>query len=406
MVKLNILLVSFEFPPITAIGGIGSYMYHLSKLLHKLGHSVTVFSANPHGSEVEVQKREFCSAYLIPASNNEEFRSAALAFFHNYILYNNVDIIESPEVGACALNIKRAYPDIPLIVKLHTPGVLITKVSNYYLPLLNKFRFVAGALVRGRIDLGYWAKHDKNKLSDPEYQICEVADKILSPSRALINWAIKFWDLPASKIELILNPFSVDSDLLCLPVLKRSKTISFVGKLNVLKGLNSLTEAIPIVLKKHPEFSFNIVGRDEYVNGISMKSIIEKRLGLFANKVNFTGALPFNKIKEIYATSPICVVPSLWENYPNVVLEAMAAGCAVVASNRGGIPEIVNDHVNGLLINPRSSNDIATKINLLIDNPELTLQIATNGRNDLLKLMQPSTLSYKIERAYYNVLNT
>jgi hypothetical protein len=64
-------------------------------------------------------------------------------------------VIESPEVGACALYIKETYPSIPLVIKMHTPGVLITKISNTYQSVFTKLRYIAGAFLRGRFDLGF-----------------------------------------------------------------------------------------------------------------------------------------------------------------------------------------------------------------------------------------------------------
>lgn len=297
-------------------------------------------------------------------------------------------MIESPEVGACAIEIKRKYPRVPLIVKLHSPGVLITKISNSYQPLIQKMRFVAGALRRGRIDLGYWAHTDKNKLSDPEYQICLLADWLYSPSAALKKWVSRYWAIPLNNIKVLPNPFLIDASLYNYDSNRNTRTICFVGKLTVLKGMYALTHAIKKILLLHPDYKVIIAGRDELIpdKKQSMRSWMEEQLSAVSDRVLFTGALDRTAVNELMGNSEICIVPSLWENYPNVVLEAMAAGCAVVASDRGGIPELINDKENGLLIDALDENSIKNAIEKLINDYENRICLAAVGRSKVKSL--------------------
>jgi glycogen(starch) synthase len=397
---MYIVLVSFEFPPFTAIGGIGSYIYHLSVFLSSHGHKVTVFSANPQAKELTVIEYNYCVNYLVPSCNIYDFRNDVLSVFDSYIKTNIVDLIESPEVGACALSIKQKYPYIPLVVKMHTPGVLIVKISNTYTPLIKKLRFVFGALIKGKFDAGFWATYDKNRDLDPEYHICILANKLLSPSFALKKWAIDFWGINREKIEVVKNPFSLNHELFTLPLNNRPNIISFVGKLSVLKGMKSFTKAIPIILKKNKGYKILLVGRDEFEFGNSMKEYMLNQLGEFRSEVVFMGALDSKNLINIYASSKVCVFPSLWENYPNVVLESMAAGSAVAASKRGGIPEIIQHNVNGLLFNPLKPREIARAINELLSDEVRRLSFATVARNELIKSVNNKQYEKELLKVY------
>ena len=378
---MHILLVSYEFPPAMATGGIGSYMQHLAHLLFRKGHKVSVISATEEEEE-QVVDRGFCKNYLIPATDQRKFRELSLHLFDRYFEPTEIDLIESPEVGACALEIKQKYPQIPLIVKMHTPGVLITKISNTYQPLFTKLRYVAGALLRGRLDLGYWSRYDRNKNNDPEYIICSKADLILSPSAALKKWAITYWRLPEDRIQLLANPFAADEDLFHFPIERNSKAICFLGKLTVLKGMITFTPALKKILENNTSYHAVIIGRDESLSNdcSSMKEWMLHELGAVAERVRFTGALTSNEVKKELSQSSIVVIPSLWENYPTVVLEALAAGCAVAASNRGGIPEIIKDGVNGLLFDPQRIGSIATSMQQIISDSGNRQQLAHKGR--------------------------
>jgi glycogen(starch) synthase len=397
---MNVLLISYEFPPHNATGGIGSYMFHLAKLLSKNGHHVFVFSGNPLGIKMEKEETGYCTNFIIPSKTNEEFSKKGTGFFEDFIRENTVDVMESPEVGACALEIKKRFPQIPLIVKMHTPGVLITKISHSYQSFYDKARFVAGALLRGKKDLGYWSATDANKLHNPEYEICELADVLLTPSQALKKWAVNYWQLPESEIRVVPNPFSIDDGLFLLPVENRPKVISFVGKLSILKGMIALTEAIPVILEKNDGYTIYLVGRDETENGHSMKEYMEEKLSAYSGRILFTGSLPAYNLKEIYAQSQVCIFPSLWENYPTVILEAMASGAAVAASNAGGIPEIIENNTTGILFDPKKSRQIEQAVCLLLKNQNIRLKMAYEARKSLQNRVSDWAFEEKILEVY------
>jgi glycogen(starch) synthase len=364
---VHILLVTYEFPPFMATGGIGSYMYHLAHLMAGKGHQVTVFSATHSHSEVTILRDIGYTNYLIPAVDISDFRMETLNVYDKYVYNQQIDLIESPEVGACALLIKQTYPQIPLLVRLHTPGVVITRFSQTYVSIFSKLRFVVGALRRGKVDLGYWSKIDLNRDRDPEYQICLLADKLISPSKSLGEYISRFW-LINKKIHQIPNPFCADEDLFMFPIGNREKVICFVGKLTVLKGLFALTKALKVILKRHPDYRVVFAGRDEVVSKTipSMRAWMQSELKEVGEKVEFTGVLSRDEVKTLIGKCRICVVPSLWENYPTVILEAMAGGAAVVAANIGGIPEMVTNGETGYLIDPQKHKEIVRVLSHVI----------------------------------------
>ena len=351
-----------------AIGGIGSYMYHLTHLMVGKGHQVTVFSATHSHSEVTILRNIEYTNYLIPAVDISAFRTETLKEFDKFVQSNQIDLIESPEVGACALFIKQAFPKIPLLVRLHTPGVVITRFSQTYDSIFSKLRFVLGALRRGKFDLGYWSKIDLNRERDLEYQICLLADRLISPSKSLAEYVSRFW-LVNKKIHQIPNPFYADEDLYMFPNGNREKIICFVGKLTVLKGLFALTKALKVILKSHPDYRVVFAGRDEVVSKSipSMRAWMESELKVVGEQVEFTGVLSRDEVKSLIGRSRMCVVPSLWENYPTVILEAMAGGAVVIASKRGGIPEMVINGKTGYLIDPIKPREIVRVISRVIE---------------------------------------
>ncbi|WP_243349653.1 glycosyltransferase family 4 protein [Parabacteroides sp. FAFU027] len=396
----KIALISFEFPPEMATGGIGSYIFHLSSLLSMSGFDVHVFSATSKIENQGVVSREFCTNHLVYATTTDEFSPNVLSVFAKIHDEIGFDLMESPEVGACALKIKQNFPEIPLIVKLHSPGVLITKISRTYQPVKDKLRFVLGGLLRGRIDLGYWALTDKNRRENDEFKICQLADKLISPSMALKKWVVRYWGINSHQIEIVPNPYLLekkDQDEL----VNREKVVLFVGKLTVLKGMIGLTNSIPLIIKKNPEYRIKIVGRDEYdpYLGMSVKAYMINALEDCLDKIDFVGVLDRNSVDNLFKTATVSVFPSLWENYPTVVLEAMANGCPVVASDVGGFKEIIEDGKSGLLFNPLKSIDIAHQVNKLISNASLQATFSKNGMGNIRK-MQSDLFFNRVLSAY------
>ncbi len=385
---MRIAFITFEYPPETPAGGIGTYVFNVSRILVRAGHQVVIISSTQDKKRNGVVLTGESTNYLVYARDFMVFRKNVVEVFTKIHKEHPVDILESSEVGAPGLEIKRKFPGIPLVVKLHTPGKLITHVTNSIMPFRQKIRFVLGSIRRGKPDPGYFAMKDRKKESDQEYQICMTADILASPSSALQKWAARYWSIPMKRIIKVPNPPELAFAPLPSGDPGKENIITFVGKLSVLKGAFTLKKLIPAVLERAPAYRFVIIGRDEYVKaGIpSMKDHLIESIGDFSCNVEFTGELQRNEVDQYLAVSKICVVPSLWENYPNVILEAMMHKCAVVASNCGGIPEMISHGIDGLLERPGKPKEFAKSIIKLIRDEELMHQIARAGYDRVGKL--------------------
>jgi glycosyltransferase involved in cell wall biosynthesis len=96
--------------------------------------------------------------------------------------------------------------------------------------------------------------------------------------------------------------------------------------------------------------------------------------------VEFIDQVPQDKLVDYYQQSAVCVVPSLWENHPYAVLEAMACGKAVIASGVGGIPEIIKDKYSGILVLPGSFISLAEAIIGVLGDNGLQRMLGDNAR--------------------------
>jgi glycosyltransferase involved in cell wall biosynthesis len=104
-----------------------------------------------------------------------------------------------------------------------------------------------------------------------------------------------------------------------------------------------------------------------------------QQLGI-AERVLFEGWKNQEELRQLYAGSDLCVLSSFSEGVPVVLMEAMATGVPCVAPRITGVPELIRDGVEGLLVTPANVDDLAAAIASLIDNPELRRQMATRSR--------------------------
>jgi glycosyltransferase involved in cell wall biosynthesis len=169
------------------------------------------------------------------------------------------------------------------------------------------------------------------------------------------------------KIEVVPLPFTPSDSLLNIPIVEANygrPVICFVGKLEARKGLLILMEAIPAIIKQLPNALFRFIGEPlpSPVNGLDMKDYLLKQLPSYANHLEFKGRQPAERIPALLDDVQVCIFPSLWENFPNVCLEAMAAGKVVIGTSNGGMADMINSGRNGFLVPPKSPSAISNVV--------------------------------------------
>lgn len=158
--------------------------------------------------------------------------------------------------------------------------------------------------------------------------------------------------------------------------------ILFAGNICEAKGIMTILEAIKIVKNNLGKIKLMIAGgitdTDFYFKAI--RFIEENNLGM---SVNFLGHLSNKELKEEYQKASLFVFPSQQDVAPLAVLQAMAAGKAVIASRVGGIPYMIDDGINGVLIDKKDHVFLAEKITSLINDRELRKRLGSNARKKI-----------------------
>ena len=160
-------------------------------------------------------------------------------------------------------------------------------------------------------------------------------------------------------------------------VIKADKKVRFlfVGRLEEQKGCKYLIHATRILKAKTRDFVIIIVG-DGSQRAILDKLTEENNLGRY---VTFLGGVADKKLREMYCTSDVFILPSIWEGLPVTLLEAWSAKLPVIVTNVGAIRDICVDEMNGLVVRPKDPESIADAMLRLIEDEELRRKLAKNG---------------------------
>ena len=400
---MRVAFITYEFPPDTGKGGIGTYTLQMASLLAKYGFDVHVF-AGSFSRECSIEINNF-KVHWVKYKNQDDFCVNVLPFFRIEHVKKAFDIIESAEIHGNAREIKRAFPLIPLVIRLHAPNWLVESLKKRYIPFILKLRFLLGALRRGRWDAGYWKSYDFKK--DPDYQFTLLADSISAPSNIMRLWAVKNWKLKEDGITILPNPFTPPRALVELEInhIPIKNEILFFGRLNVLKGLVNGTLAMRKILKEFPDYWFKVIGDDGEgpTNTISMRHWMKVTLSDVKERVIFLDGVPSDQISDVISEANIALLPSLFESFSYTCAELMASGKAIVASKNTGMSDLIEHNVSGLLVDVEHEDEIYFALKELITNNDLRYNMSLKAREGIIAKFSEQNVVQQFIQFYKSV---
>lgn len=351
----TVMMLSWEFPP-RIIGGIAPHVYFLSKSLVKQGvkvHVVTCdFPDTPTYEVVDGIEVHRIDSYRNPSPDFPSWvylmninmqKEAARLMREN----GNIDIIHAHDwlVANAGIGLKHVFRK-PLLVTMHSTEI-------------------------GRRETLHSAT--EKMIHETEGWLNFEAWRVICCSYYMVYHVKTIFGLPNDKIDMIPNGVDtetydiIEDDLSAFRAkfaLPEEKIILYVGRLVYEKGIHVLINAVPKVLSK-ANAKFIIVG-----SGYMKEQLltIVRGMGL-EHKVLFQGFMDEKSLLRLQKCADVSVVPSLFEPFGIVALEAMAAKSPVVVSDTGGMSEIVEHDVSGVKVYPDNPDSLAWGINrILLDD--------------------------------------
>lgn len=235
-------------------------------------------------------------------------------------------------------------------------------------------------------------KKDLYKLKNWTQYSLEKAKKIICVSKTTRKDVVHWYNPPEHKLETIYNgyektktkkyPQSVanSTDLFQKHRIKKKNYILYVGTLQPRKNVSTLIEAFRIIQNKHPTVTLVLAGKKGWLYDTIFSDV--RRHGL-TESVIFPGYVSDNDLIQLYRHALCYVLPSLYEGFGIPVLEAMAYGCPVIASQRSSLPEVGGNA--SLYFDPESPQELAEKISLFINDPGLRKEYQKKGKTHVTR---------------------
>ena len=366
---MRILILSWEFPP-RIVGGLGKHVHRLSLALAEAGHTVHVVSRDHPGAPAEedvdgvhvVRVGEYPPVIgfdeLIPWVL--QFNLGVLERATKVLLDEEVDLVHAHDwlVAYSAASVKNLF-DLPLVSTIHA-----TEYGRHqgHLP---------GPMNKLIHQIEWWLTYESRRT--------------ITCSRYMHDQVQEIFELPPRKMDVIPN--GVDLDAVKAPdgveefraqrlrIAPDEKLIVFAGRLEYEKGVQTVLDALPLVLKRLP-VRFLVAGVGTHEEELRAHA---RRDGL-DGQVEFLGFVPDVELKMYYAAADLAVVPSLYEPFGMVALETMAAGTPCIAADTGGLRELVVHDATGLRFSPGDPSSLADAIVRLLTDTHLDRRLTLDAR--------------------------
>lgn len=404
---MKIGLVSAEYPPETDFGGLGSYTYKLAHALSALGHRVTVVSSTAGEKVIGPLSDGPVTVYRVPRPRRD---LAGLGRSVNNVIYSfrvhrllarlireeRIEVIQFPEYRGEGL-IHSLLGRTPHVVRFSMPRWLVDELNR-------------GAARRD----GPRARINRAIDRWVENTPVRRGRAFIFPSRDIMNLMDRRVGLHG--LCRVIYP-GVDADRFkpgADPDLQRqygvegAPVVLHVGRLEFRKGVHVLAEAAVRILGRFPNARFVFAGADSESapGGGSMQKYMEQiasRDGI-RDAFRFIGGVKHQDVARIYGLGDILVVPSLYENLANVLLEGMAAGLPIVTTTGGGSPEVVIHGTNGLVVPPGDPQALAEAVSDLLADSKMREHYGRNNRKKALEELSLERMARESVEVYTELL--
>jgi len=386
-------MLSWEYPP-QVVGGLGRHVAELSEALAEMGHDVHVLTTGdaadtPSGETLRGVKIHRVKAYG-PGGRD----------FVESVTHLNISMLE----GALRL-IRQGYGfDI-----IHSHDWLAAHAGKALKHGL--MRPLIATIHATEFGRNHGLHNDLQRhISNLEWWLTYEAWKVICCSQYMRGEVQYIFQLPADKIRIIPNgvraeDFAAHDGFDRVSFRRRyaadsERMVYFVGRLVHEKGVHVLLEAIPWVLAQEQDVKFVIAGK-----GPAEYSLRERayQLGV-SQKIYFAGFVDDQTRNRLYACADVAVVPSLYEPFGIVALEAMAAGVPVVVSDTGGLSEVVRHAENGLRAYPGNPRSLADNILAYLKAPDFAAYIKERAAREVREKYNWRLVAAKTAAVYEEVL--
>jgi glycogen(starch) synthase len=357
---MRVLMLSWEYPPLV-VGGIAAHVDGLARAMTRAGHEVVVFSLRH------------------PAVSDDDTVEGVR------ILRANIELPWLPEDNLVARMASANHQLTQLAAQLgrwkpqvvHAHDWLVAWSADTLKTLWNvPMVATIHATERGRHG-GYVPQGIPAAVNAVEWWLTYQAREVIACSKFMVNEIMEGFELPPEKVHLVPN--GVDTQLWVVPpgatAPAREPLVVAWGRIQYEKGFQVLARAIGHLRQSVPGIRCVIAGRGSYLAELQTQIDVEG----VGDLVQLAGFVPDDELRSMLQRAGCVVIPSLYEPFGIVALEGMAAGAPTIVACTGGLAEIVDGTLAGLLFEPGNHVELAARIHEVLSNEQLAGTMRTKA---------------------------
>ncbi|MGG1576134.1 glycosyltransferase family 4 protein [Fictibacillus sp. NRS-1165] len=386
--NMKILITTFWDYPF--VGGLQNYITALKSGLESLGHIVHIAAPNHfENGDIDGMRQTIME-------DVKNFFVKRYGSFSEKIIQNVWQMRRYEWMLKC---VDISKYDIIHAQDRFTANVMFQLNEGYQKPLLftphgfmTHTRVKFNLIEKGSVEEAYFLAIDKKAVQSSTHiiSLCEYFRPLLNSLGA-----------EESKLTTIYTGIDYGIDPLGKSKNISDKTIiTCVSRLRPRKGHKYLFEALSLIRNKLKNVEIWIVGE-----GSMREELAHQCQDLQLENVHFLGKRTRKDIPEILKRSDIFVLPTTSDTLPISVIEAMFARKAIITTNCGGIPEIIQDNHSGLIAEPGNPQQLAEKLTILLDDPVLRNSLAQNAKCFAEQHLSIASMAGKIEEVYQSFLH-
>ncbi|HXJ33716.1 MAG TPA: glycosyltransferase [Candidatus Eisenbacteria bacterium] len=396
--RLRVALVTDRVPPFDHIGGVERYTYDLAKGLHRLGHEVHVICRGDFGIRRDglgftlhaVSGEELVDNVMFPDRPMvNQITAYAAAVPHKLVALERegitIDVVHTTNWNLCGLGVCLARLH-PFVIMLVTPLAEIIETQGWTLD----------DGLRTYLALDRWQIEQADTICCPSWGVLDVYREKVGLDREHLP--------PLHRTPLGVAPFRRPD----LPVNTGCRRLLFVGRLEYRKGAHVLLDALPDLLVRHPDWQCDFVGDDCGADGTGTRlkgEFLRRHAGApWLDRVTFHGAVSDERLAGFYAACDVFVAPSLFESFGLIYPEAMQYGKPVIGCRSAGIPELITDGVDGVLVEPGSVQALTAALDALMGDAELRRRLGEAARAKVARDLDHLAMARRMIPVYESVV--
>jgi glycosyltransferase involved in cell wall biosynthesis len=353
--SMRICLVSKEVAGVSG-GGIGVYVHEAGKALSACGHEVWLITQDP-GVEKRDRLRSLTGFHRVLTAGENVPDSRRQDVFHGGPHYAYSMLVHETLQAAGAAFDYIEFPDY------EAEGLIPIREQR----LFGAYgRTVLGIMLHSPTYECFSYDQQMHRASLPIREVCLLEDEAIrtaplinAPSNGLLEVVAQRLGLPHPAGTIIRYPMSLGPSPTPTPSRSSLDALEFLyfGRIEPRKGVENLIDAFRTL----PHLCLRLVGGDVPYSpyGRSFRAHLERRA---PPNIEFVGEVQRDAMLAAIQKADVCIFPSLFENWPNACIEAMAAGRVVIGSRHGGMAEMIDHGETGFLVDGRSADDIARVI--------------------------------------------